>query len=154
MMVAKRKEVLARMILSLNSSTASYSLISARSDLNDYYLAGTIDGAFLTIQAEASKRDEKASKELEHGRLVINTMDNLDANTLQAKLAMTKALGAKTLTREMLLTALASLNVPGDKIPETVEGAATLLQSFVRSAVTTSQINAMLAIFKDAGLLK
>lgn len=153
MMVAKRKEVLLRIVTAMPSSTSAYSLVSARSDLNDYYLAGTLGGAFLTIQAEASKRDDKASKELEQGRLVANTMENLSDSTLDAKLALTKALGSKTLTLEALTKALTSLSVPPDKIPDTLEGAAKLLQSFVRSAVTTPKINALTSIFKDAGLL-
>jgi hypothetical protein len=152
-MVTRRKEVLARVVDNLAASTASYSLVSARSDLIDYYDAGTMDGALRAIHADASKRDETVTKKLEQDRLVSNTLENLSGQTLTSKVALTRALGAKTVTLEALTKAMQALGVPADKQPGTAEGAASLLQQFVRGARTTDHIDALGKVWRDAGLL-
>lgn len=152
-MVTRRKEVLARIIESLPASLATYSIVSARSDLNDYYDAGTMDGALRSIHADASKRDETVTKKLEQDRLVANTLENLNPQMLALKISLTRALGAKTVTLDALTKALQALSVPADKVPATLEAAANILQQFVRGARTSENIDALAKVWRDAGLL-
>jgi len=151
-MVAKRKEVLARILVALPGSAEAYPLVAARNDLNDYYLAGTMDGAFLTIQAEANKRDEAASRNLSQTLMVANTMENLSSTTLASKRSLTLALGAPTATLEAVTAALTALSVPSDQLPAAKDAAVALLQKYVREARTQVQIDALAAIFRNAGL--
>lgn len=152
-MVTRRKEVLARIVDVLPASMATYSMVSARADLNDYYDAGTMDGALRAIHADASKRDETVTKKLEQDRFVANTLENLSADTLSLKTSMSRALAAKTVTLESLTKALQALSVAADKLPATTEEAAKMLQQFVRSARTDTQIKALAQVWRDAGLL-
>jgi len=153
MMVAKRKEVLARILTSLGAPTTNYPLAAARADLNDYYVAGTMDGAFLTIQSEATKRDEKATRTIEGHRVVRNTLENVSAATIATKSGLTKALDPKTASLDKVQKALRSLGVSEEQMPPTVEEAATLLQSFVRDAREAETIKALQKVFQDAGLI-
>lgn len=152
-MVTRRKEVLARIIDALPASMTTYSMVSARADLNDYYDAGTMDGALRAIHADASKRDETVTKKLDRDRVVANTLENLNAETLTTKVSLSRALAAKTVTLDALTKALQALSVPADTLPSTTEDAAKMLQQFVRSARTDSQIKALAAVWRDAGLL-
>jgi hypothetical protein len=152
MMVARRKEVMLRIVESLAASTVTYGLVSARGDLTEYYLAGTLDGAFLTIQAEAAKRDDTATRKLDNKRLVSNTMEDLNVDTLKAKTALSRSLGPKA-SLEALQKALHALAVPDDRLPPTSEESARLLQDFVRSARGKAQIDALTDVFREAGLI-
>ena len=152
-MVTRRKEVLARIIDALPASMTTYSMVSARADLNDYYDAGTMDGALRAIHADASKRDETVTKKLDRDRVVANTLENLNAETLTTKVSLSRALAAKTVTLDALTKALQALSVPADTLPSTTEDAAKMLQQFVRSARTDPQIKALAAVWRDAGLL-
>lgn len=153
MMVAKRKEVLARILKGLAGSVDEYPMVAARGDLNDYYLAGTMDGAFLTIQAEAQKREDAATKIIEDSRQVQRVSETLGTADRTTKRSLTTALGSTRATPEALRKALLLLGVPDTQPPRSGEQAAALLRDVVFSAQTAAKVNDLSATFKEAGLL-
>jgi hypothetical protein len=152
-MIARRKEILARVVSSMQSPTAAYSLVSARNDLNDYYLAGTMDGAFVAIQESANKRDEAATRSIQNVELVRNTVDNINADTLQIKRGLTQALAGPKATPESIRKALELLDVPPDRVPASTDDSKQLLKQFIQGARSKDKIDAMKNIFTSAGLL-
>lgn len=64
MMVAKRKEVLVRIREGLTKSTTKYPLNMALSDLDSYYVAGTIPGAIVGVAQAAGVTAENADVQL------------------------------------------------------------------------------------------
>lgn len=152
-MVARRKEVLTRIVSGLAESTVAYPLVSARADLNDYYLAGTMDGAFLAIQADAQKRDDKASKELTEARAVVRVTELLGADVRKTKRSLTTALGGPKASAENLRKALQALGIADTQPPRSAEEAGRLLQLIVFNAQTPAKVNDLADTFKEAGLL-
>jgi hypothetical protein len=152
-MIARRKEVLARLIRNLPGSTDAYPLVAARGDLNDYYLAGTMDGAFLTIQSEASKRDESATRAIEQARETVRVTETLGTDTRATKRTLTAALGGPGATPANVRKALLALGIPEAQPPMPDADALRLLHDIVFGAQTTAKVNDLQATFKDAGLL-
>lgn len=63
-MDANRKTVLVKIRQGLGQPVANYPLTHAMSDLEDYYIAGTIPGALISINADSGAKGEKADKVL------------------------------------------------------------------------------------------
>jgi hypothetical protein len=63
-MNAQRKEVLARILQGSGASLEGYSFEQALSDLNDYYLSGSIPGALSAIQKDAGAKEVKADDKI------------------------------------------------------------------------------------------
>lgn len=153
MMVAKRKEVLARILKGVSGGTDSYSLVAARNDLNDYYLAGTMDGAFLTIQSEAAKRDEAATKDLDDARQIVRVTETLGTDTRTAKRALTTSLGSPRATPANVKKALALLGFAETQPPRPDDKAIALLREIVFNTQTAAKVGDLTATFREAGLI-
>ena len=63
-MNAKRKEVLARILPKLGAPLEMYPFEYAITDLNEYYLAGTLNGALQFITTQAAESNAKSDKEI------------------------------------------------------------------------------------------
>ena len=63
-MDANRRTVQVRIRKGLDQSVANYPLTQAFADLEDYYLAGTIPGALIGINADSGAKGEKAQNQL------------------------------------------------------------------------------------------
>jgi hypothetical protein len=64
-MDASRRTVLATLLGGLAQSDADYSLLEAKADLEDYYIAGTLPGALNAISKEAGKQANVADLKIE-----------------------------------------------------------------------------------------
>jgi hypothetical protein len=64
-MTAERRAVALDLIKGTGSSTDEYPLAAALQDLERYYFAGTIDGAFAGMQKGAAQKEEQANREIE-----------------------------------------------------------------------------------------
>jgi len=64
-MTAERRAVAADLIRGTGSTVDVYPLAAALQDLERYYFAGTIDGAFAGMQKGAAQKEEKANQDIE-----------------------------------------------------------------------------------------
>jgi hypothetical protein len=151
-MAARRKEVLARILASAVNDTGSYPLIAAKMDADQYYEAGTMEGAFLLIQQEAARRDASAQKSIDVQQVVRNVPLNLTAAARSTKAGLTRALASDQLTLAMARAALQALAVPAADIPNALPEAVELLQTLVRAASTPEAVNAIANAFSSAAI--
>lgn len=63
-MNAQRKDVLKRILKGNALDLNGYSFEHALSDINDYYLAGTINGALMSIQKDSAVKEDRADAEI------------------------------------------------------------------------------------------
>lgn len=63
-MNAQRKEVLSRILAGTSSGLEAYGIEQAVGDLNDYYLAGTFQGALNAIQKDAGSKEIRADEKI------------------------------------------------------------------------------------------
>jgi hypothetical protein len=152
MMTARRKEVLARIIRSLNADTNSYSMLSAKVDVDEYEQAGTMDGASLVIHAEAAKKEAKAQESIKGQQLVRNIQANLGAPAQADKRQLTRSLDPKAVSLETASKALQNLGVEKSELPSDLDAALEVLQEAVRNARTAEQVAQVKKAFEDAGL--
>lgn len=154
MMVARRKEVLVRIADGLGRPTPAYPLTAARSDLNDYYLAGTMDGAFMTIQADATRRDAVATRDLVIAQAseAVRVTTTISTAKRATKRELAAALGKAT--PEAVRKALQALGVPATQPPLQDSEALDVLQRRLFKATSDDDIDDMAAIFRAAGLTK
>jgi predicted RND superfamily exporter protein len=75
-MDAQRKEVLKRILDGMTNDIASYSIVQAMSDLNDYYEAGTLFSAVSIIQKNA--KDKERAVDVEMQVLKVPTSDQIN----------------------------------------------------------------------------
>lgn len=68
-MTAERRAVAVDLIKGTGSSTDEYPLAAALQDLERYYFAGTIDGAFAGMQKGAAQKEDQANRAIEGVRL-------------------------------------------------------------------------------------
>ncbi len=153
-MVARRREVLARIEENLDEPVENYTLIAARADLNDYEQAATVDGAFRIIQEDAAKRGAEADKALQMNRLVATVSRELGTGVQANKLAMTEALGTPKATLATMTDALRRLGAEEAKLPKTEAEARTALQRLVRRARDDAAVASLRKVFIDAKLLE
>lgn len=149
MMIARRKEVLVRMVQSMARGSDGYTLVQARHDVNEYYLAGTLDGAFALVQADASRRDENATVQL----VARNIVEDMSPATIDDKTTMSLSLGTAKATPEAVRKALLAAGLAPEQMPASDELARKTLQAMVRNARTKAQVDALQTVFKAAGLL-
>ena len=64
-MDASRRTSLAALFLGLAQSDSGYSLLQAKADLENYYIAGTLPGALASITKEAGKQAAAADQKIE-----------------------------------------------------------------------------------------
>lgn len=82
-MNAQRKEVLKRIIEGISRDLNGYTFEQAITDLNDYYIAGSINGALSSIQKDAATKEAAADKAISI-MMTARSAGFVDAN-LQAK---------------------------------------------------------------------
>ena len=153
-MVAKRKEVLAASSRTSTRRPTTYPLAAARADLNDYYVAGTMDGAFLTIQAEATKRDEKATRTIDGHQVVRNTLENISADTIAIKSALSQVAGSEDDVAGQAPEGVASARRRATRrCLRRWKRPPACCRTIVRKARETEAIKALQKVFQDAGLI-
>jgi hypothetical protein len=151
-MASRRKEVLARILGAAGNDTGAYPLIAAKVDADQYYEAGTMEGAYLLIQQEAAARDATAQKSIDAVQIVRNVPLNLGADAQAQKRQLTLSLGSDRITLAMARSALQALGVPAEQVPATLPDALRVLQQFVRSATTPEAVAGVRQAFTAAGI--
>lgn len=124
MMSARRKEVLVRIVEGTRNPLAQYTFTQALADTYEYYAAGTLSAAIMSVQADASSRDAQAEQKLVNlGELVVLTDEQigeretvtnaiialLKGNDLSSIQGALKLLGLEGLKQANLAEAKASL---------------------------------------------
>lgn len=151
-MVALRKECFAAIYAGLQSPIAEYPLVRAHQDLLAYESAGTMEGAVLSIQAEASARDRNATEKIDQlTDIVRNVSKNLSPDRRADKAALTRSLDPKKLTSSQTEAALRALGQT--RIPPTLEEQVKLLRFAVIQARTDDKVEEVAAAFRQAGLV-
>ena len=161
-MNAKRKDALIGILTGLAASIDQYPFERALTDLHQYYLAGTLNGAIQFINVQAAQSEANSNKQLAVlYSLPIPTLDQVvDISRL------TDALGASDLTLEKAQKALVLLGVGAAQVPAGLDdadgkqGAKSLLKVRIRAAKNTAEekardtaIKALFDAFKGAGML-
>lgn len=161
-MNAKRKEMLVGILGGLTQSVDNYPFERALTDIHQYYLAGTLNGAIQFINAQAAQSDAESTKAL-------NVLYKLAVPTT-AQIAdiakLTDAIGAAGLTLDKAQKALKSLGVADADLPQSLEdtggktGAKEMLKQKVRAAKNLTDdtkrdaaVKAITEAFKSAGMI-
>lgn len=162
-MNAKRKEMLIPILTGLSSTIDQYPFERALTDLQSYYLAGTLNGAVQFINVQAADSEAKSDKTIKVlYKLPIPTEPQItDISQL------TEAIGLSDLTIDNAKSALLYLGIAETAIPSLLEdsngqpGLKSLLKSQVRNAMhvtdgaeRTAAIKRLTDAFKKAGILK
>jgi hypothetical protein len=116
-MNAQRKEVLKRIVVGSAMSLNGYPFEQALSDINDYYLAGTINGALSSIQRDAAVKEANADS------AITIAMGRRDSNFVDASVQarVDKMLGAvDKLTDQQLFDLVSSPPVTSAEIAKAV----------------------------------
>ncbi|KUE80057.1 hypothetical protein ATO46_16535 [Aeromonas schubertii] len=116
-MNAQRKEVLKRIVVGSAMSLNGYTFEQALSDINDYYLAGTINGALSSIQRDAAVKEAAADS------AITVAMGKRDSNFVDANIQarVDKMLGAVSkLTDQQLFDLVSSPPVTNAEIAKVV----------------------------------
>lgn len=162
-MNAKRKEMLIPILTGLSSSIVQYPFERALTDLHQYYLAGTLNGAVQFINVQAAESEAKSEK-------IINVLYKLPIPT-ESQIAevtqLTEAIGLADLTVDKAKNILKMLGIPEASLPSALDdlngqsGLRTLLKEQVRNAMhipddvtRTTAIKRISDVFKQAGILK
>lgn len=150
-MVALRKERFVRLYAGMQAPTDEYPLVLAKQDLDNYEAAGTLDGAVLSIQADAIARESQATDRIDFlSSVVRNIPKNLSPTKRADKAAMTRALDPKKLTAEKTEAALKALGQ--ERIPSALDEQIRLLQLAVRQARSDDAVDTIKAAFDHAGI--
>lgn len=161
-MNAKRKEVLVNILAGLSASLEQYPFERALSDLHQYYLAGTLNGALHFINAQAAQKEASSDKALAvlYQLSVPTAADVLELGKL------TDAIGANSLTLETAKKTLLAIGVQQDQLPSSLDdigekkGARQMLKEEVRKAKNIANddkraaaIKSLTDVFKAGGIL-
>lgn len=162
-MNAKRKEMLISILTGLSSSIDQYPFERALTDLQQYYLAGTLNGAVQFINVQAAESEAKSDKKINVlYQLPIPTESQVTNVTL-----LTEAIGSSDLTADQARKALKMLGVAEATLPSSLNdtalqpGLKALLKQQVAQAMhtpngvkRTAAIKSVTDAFKQAGILK
>ena len=162
-MNAKRKEVLIGILTGLTLSLDDYPFERAVTDLQQYYLAGTLNGAIQFINVQAAQSETSSNKELKVlYRLAIPTPEQISDIA-----RLTDSIGASDLTLENANKALKALGVEDSQLPTSLDdmdgkpGARQRLKDKVREAknlpadeARNTAIKRLTNTFKAVGILK
>ncbi|MBC3933436.1 hypothetical protein [Undibacterium curvum] len=159
-MNAKRKEVLYKILLGLSASSQQYPFERAVTDLNEYYLAGTLNGALQFINTQAAESSAQSDKAL----AVLYKVPVPSQPQIISIGSLTDALGAPAMTLDKAKAILTALGVKPDALPATLDGsdgktgALQLLKTQIRAAKNLADdtdrevaIRALNAAFKAQG---
>jgi hypothetical protein len=148
-MNAHRKEVLIKILEGLPRTLDMYPLTQAVIDLNDYYLAGTLNGALQFVQADAGKLEAKSDATIEEKRILhFYTKEEIDITK-----QLTDAIGSPQFDLTKAKNALKELGLDDAKSPESTEEAKSILKGYVKKANPGAEIKQVRDAFKNAGLL-
>ncbi|HZZ42739.1 MAG TPA: hypothetical protein VFE58_07360 [Tepidisphaeraceae bacterium] len=152
-MNAQRKAALVPILQgSKTNSLQDYPFEQAVSDLNDYYLAGTLLGAVQAIEADAGKKETDQNAALEDIRL----SPAYEATTEQLRRQLTVAIGklaaADLAKAQTAVAALASVPTVFPTPPADIDAAKLQLQAKVRNARKKSDADAIAQAFTAAGI--
>jgi hypothetical protein len=155
-MISRRKEVFVRIVQGLSVSTSEYGIVQAKADLDDYYNAGTMEGAYFSIQAAAHEREKAAADDL---KVIQETVRNVPTNLSPAVRASKRSLSAALLDTGKLnpnqvKAALAALGVLPANMPSTLEKQADMLRAKVRAARTDADVEEVHDALQQAGVVK
>ena len=134
-MNAKRKEILTRIIDGSKQPISDYTFTQAVADTHEYYAAGTLNGAIMTIQGEATAKENRLDNELRMiGELQAVTEEEKDDRAAVSR-AILDAIRKGDLRR--MQNALKLLGLSG--LPQsTAEDAAQSLRANFRDALRRS----------------
>lgn len=160
-MNAKRKEVLVIVLSGLTLPVDQYPFERALTDLHQYYLAGTLNGAIQFINTQAAQSEVVSNKEL---KKVLFTASVPTQNEIANTKLLTDSLGAITIDKAS--KALKALGVADSQIPTSLDdangqiGAKRMLQGKIRAAESlrdagsrAKALDALIAAFKSAGVI-
>jgi hypothetical protein len=100
-MTAERRAVAADLIRGTGASTEVYPLAAALQDLERYYFAGTIDGAFSGMQKGAAQKEEKANRDIESIQKELKSVTDYKA---RAKILITNTKNGEKATRAKIIS--------------------------------------------------
>ena len=149
-MNGRRKEVLAHILQALDGDHEEYRLTQAVVDLNQYYLAGTLNGAIAFIQSDAGQKEKVADDKLERIKY-IRSVALLKPEEQADKRSLTRAIGAGDLSLDRANAAVRALK--GADQADLV-AAKNFLQDAVRAARSPEQIAIVKKAFTAGGVLK
>jgi hypothetical protein len=162
-MNAKRKQTLINILTGLNAPIQQYPFERAITDLQQYYLAGTLNGAVQFINVQAAESEVKSDKALN----ILYQLPVLSDNQIDTITKLTDAIGSSELTIEKAQQILREFDSTAINAPdflddtETTDGLKTILKSKIRTAKNikddTLRSNALSKIttaFKNASILK
>lgn len=148
-MNARRKEVLTRILEGLKNPLERYSFEQGLSDLTEYYLAGTLNGALQAIQTSAAEREKLSDSQIKRiQKLTPYTVRQIDVTE-----ELTRSLIGKELTLPRANAALRALGMEEDKLPKTIEVAREELRDFIDKS-TPSTVERLREIFVKTEILK
>ena len=159
---AKRKDVLVTILTGLGSTIDRYPFERGLTDLHQYYLAGTLNGAIQFINVQAAQSEANSNKALTVlYKLAVPTPDQVvDISRL------TDSLDAIDLTVEKTTKTLKALGVADSQIPTSLDdtngivGAKQMLKDRIRAAknlpddvARVAAIKALTNAFKAGGMI-
>ncbi len=150
-MNAKRKEVLVGMLKGLTLPLDFYSFETAVIDLNEYYLAGTLNGALRFIHSEAVKSETISDKDIKEVRYKLTSPTLAQIDDLKR---LTDDLGDKKWTLEKANNALRALGVNEADLPTILDdkdgkpGAKRKLKQMISEAKNLADSDARTAALK------
>lgn len=162
-MNARRKEVLLPILSGLGTSIDQYPFERALTDLHQYYLAGTLNGAIHFINAQAAQSEAKSDKVL----AILYELPVITETQVAEISQLTDAIGSKDLTVDKAKSVLKALGVADADLPAILDdsdgkiGLKEMLKTKVREAknlpndaARTVAIKRLTEAFKAAGILK
>jgi hypothetical protein len=149
-MSAQRKEVLVRILNGVRQDIDAYPFTQAVTDLHDYYAAGTLNGAIVSIQAQAVQKENAANQEIQVARDVAL----LPPAARTSKQALTVALAQPAATAEAVGKALLALGMEADRIPRDAALARRALQGYIVNARDEPAISKVQQAMKSANLIQ
>lgn len=130
-MNAKRKDVLVTILTGLATPTLEqYTFERALTDINEYYLAGTLNGAIQFIHIEAAQKEQASDAEIKNiPKLPIPTRQQI--SDLER---LTDSIGTANATLAKLKLVLTALGADAAALPKTLDDAQKQLHQKIRSA--------------------
>lgn len=162
-MNARRKEMIIPILAGIGSTIDQYPFERALTDLQQYYLAGTLNGAVQFINVQAAESETKSDKKINIlYKLPIPTEVQIDGIA-----QLTDAIGSSGLTVDEAKNALKALGVTEAGLPSSLDdtdagpGLKGLLKRQVLQAMhtpdddgRTTAIKRLTDVFKQAGILR
>lgn len=161
-MNAKRKDVLVGILTGLGAAIYQYPFERALTDLHQYYLAGTLNGAIQFINVQAAQSETSSDKQL----AILYSLPIPTVDQVKDIARLTDAIGAADLTLLNANKVLKLLGMSDSELPQSLDdidgkpGAKQLLKQRVRAAKNIPEekarnvaIKAIFDALKSAGII-